>query len=452
MKKIIISIILTLSLFGNICDNRLFDFENSGSKSVQTMQSFLNQLVIDECKMNIIYEDKEALKVVSHTLPKISVENYSFREFLNLLLTSNNLFYDIQGDKLKIAYIKTKTFRVDYMMSTRTGSSTFKASSAENGDNNSVDATYEFNFWGSFSTNIANIINTREDDFTAPAPIIDKNAGLVTVTATRKQLDRVQQYILDLNERLHKQVIIDVKIYSVELSSSVQTGINWNTFSLSLTGRTTASSPNIFGSQSIFNNSQFNVDGLLNFLATNGNVNSISNPKIATLNNQKAIISVGDTINYRYPTKVVLDTNGNPQTEYATEDKFVGILLDITPEISKEGAIILRINPTVSTFRDEMQLSDSSRQLPPDTTENKMSTIIKIRDGQTLVLGGLITKKDSFKNNGIPVLREIPIIKYLFSYKQHISSKKELVFVVTPHVIDLDKKRTIKDLDFSGIK
>ena len=106
-------------------------------------------------------------------------------------------------------------------------------------------------------------------------------------------------------------------------------------------------------------------------------MNSISNPKIATINNQKAIISVGDTINYRYPTKVILDENGNPVTEYASESKFVGILLDITPEISDDGTIMLRINPTISSFRDETQLTDATRQLAPDTTDNKMSTVVK---------------------------------------------------------------------------
>ena len=452
MKKMMLFIILTISLFANDCNNRLFDFQNSGADSTQTLKSFLNQLVVDECKMNIIYEGKTASKIVSAPLNKISVQNYSFRDFLNLLLSSNNLFYKIDGDKVKISYLKTKTFKIDYIMSPRSGVSTFKASSGENGDNNSVDTTYQFNFWSSLAQHLIAILNTKEDTFVAPTPIVDKNTGLITITATKKQLDRVQKYITKLNKSLHKQVIIDVKIYSVELSSSAHTGIDWTDFSLGLNANTMARGAKIFGSQSIFNNTRFSIGGLLSFLARNGNVNSISNPKIATLNNQQAIISVGDTINYRYPTKVILDANGNPQTEYATENKFVGILLDITPEVSDKGIIILRINPTVSTFRDETQLTDPTRQLPPDTTEEKMSTIVKIRDGQTLVLGGLITKKDSFRRNGVPILQEIPLVKYLFSYKERISSKKELVFVITPHIIDLNKKRTIKDLGFANIK
>jgi general secretion pathway protein D len=369
------------------------------------------------------------------------------------LISSNNLFYQIKGDNLEISYVKTKTFNIDYIPSTRVGTATFKASSSgETGDTNSVDSKYEFNFWDTLSINLNEILNTV-DTYQAKAPLIDKNAGLVTITATKRQLDRIQKYINKLNERLHKQIIIDVKIYSVDLSTSNQTGINWGdlNFGIGAPGApvtTPVNLKNIVGSQSIFSNAVFSVSGLLNFLATQGNVNSISNPKIATINNQKAIISVGDTINYRYPTKVVIDQNGNPQTEYAVESKFVGILLDITPEISENNVIILRINPTISAFRDVTQLTNPNRQLAPDTTDNKLSTVVRIKDGQTLILGGLITNRNVFNDNGVPVLREIPIIKYLFSSKSSISNKRELVFVVTPHIVDLNKKRTIQDLGF----
>jgi general secretion pathway protein D len=239
----------------------------------------------------------------------------------------------------------------------------------------------------------------------------------------------------------------------VELSKAHKTGIDWSNLNFSLGSAenpvsTSIRASNIVGSQSVFSNAVFNVSGLLNFLATQGNVNSISNPKIATINNQKAIISVGDTINYRYPTKVVLDENGNPITEYATESKFVGILLDITPEISDDNVIMLRINPSISSFRDETQLADPNRQLAPDTTDNKMSTVVRIKDGQTLILGGLITDKNSFSENGVPVLKEIPVIKYLFSSRGEISQRRELVFVVTPHILDFHKKRTLQDLGF----
>ena len=453
MRYIFMVLLLISTTFANQCKNQLFSFETSNNSAV-SLDTFLKALVVDNCQLNLVYKDdlaKQRLKTIK--LDKLSVKDYTLKQLLDLVISGNNLFYEIKGNNLEISYVKTKTFNIDYIPSTRVGTATFQASTSKNtGDVNSINSKYEFNFWGTLAGNLNRILNTV-DTYRAAPPIIDKNAGLVTVTATKRQLDRISKYIAKLNERLHKQIIIDVKIYSVDLSESHQTGINWSNLNFSLgttdtPASTAATARNIVGSQSIFSNAVFNVSGLLNFLATQGNVSSISNPKIATINNQKAIISVGDTINYRYPTKVILDENGNPQTEYAIESKFVGILLDITPEISENGTIILRINSTISSFRDEAQLSDPNRQLAPDTTDNKLSTVVRLRDGQTLILGGLITSKDSFTTNGVPVLKEIPLIKYLFSSKSKISNRRELVFVVTPHIIDLNKKRTLQDLGF----
>jgi len=449
VKYLFILLVLVNVSFAHKCENQLFTFTTSEGNNI-SLDSFLRELAVDSCGLNIIYKDdvvKQRLKQLK--VDKLAIKNYTLKQCLELIISANNLFYDIKGDKLEISYIKTKTFNIDYIPSTRVGSSTFQASSSQNtGDVNSVDSNYKFDFWGSLSSNLSNILNTV-DHYRARLPIIDKNSGLVTVTATKRQLDRIGEYIEKLNNRLHKQIIIDVKIYSVELTKANQTGINWSNLSFSMPSTSTPiRATNIYGAQSIFSNAVFNVSGLLNFLATQGNVNSISNPKIATINNQKAIISVGDTINYRYPTKVVLDTNGNPQTEYAVENKFVGILLDITPEISDNGTIMLRINPTISSFRDETQLTDPNRQLAPDTTDNKMSTVVRIKDGQTLILGGLITDRNSFSENGVPILKEIPVVKYLFSSKSEISQRRELVFIITPHILNFKKKRTIQDLGF----
>ncbi len=455
MKKILMALLLVFSMAfaTGSCENRLFSFQSSANSPI-SLSSFLQTLVVKNCGMNIVYTDSLAKKRLDKLkLGEVSVKDWTLNQFLDLLLSGNNLFYQIDGDTLKISYVKTKTFNVDYIPSTRTGSSTFKASSSnDSGDTNSVDSNYDFNFWGGLAANLEQILNTV-DNYKAPTPIIDKNAGLVTITATKRQLTRIAQYIHKLNQRLHKQIIIDVRIYSVDLSKSYQTGINWSNLNFSLgnsdtPATTKATAANLVGSTSIFSNTVFNVSGLLNFLATQGNVNSISNPKIVTLNNQKAIISVGDTINYKYPSKVVVDANGNPQTEYTVASQFVGILLDITPEISNDGSIILRINPTISAFRDETQLTDPNRNLAPDTTDNKMSTVVRIKDGQTLILGGLITNKDSFTRNGVPLLKEIPVVKYLFSYKSEISTRRELVFVVTPHIVDNTKVRTLQDLGF----
>lgn len=455
MKKyVLIFVFLTNLIWANVCNSNLFTFSVSNDSKI-SVNSLLKKIVVNNCGINIVYDDNIAKsKLNSLQIGDISVKNYTLKQVLDLLISNNNFFYKIKNNILYISYVKTKTFNVDYIPSTRSGSSTFMASSsgdAGSSDTNSVDSKYEFDFWSGLSTNLNNILNASSS-YKAPLPIIDKSAGLVTITGTKKQLLKAEDYINKLNQRLHEQILIDVKIYEVELTKQNQTGINWSELNFQLNPQSVPlRAANIAGSSSVFSSSAFNVAGLLNFLATQGNVNSVSNPKIAALNNQKAIISVGDTINYKYPSKVIstpTTTGTQVDTEYTYGSKFVGILLDITPEISDKGDIILRINPTISAFRDMTQLSDKTRDLAPDTSENKMSTVVRIKDGDTLVLGGLITSQNSLQENGVPVLKEIPVVKYLFSSKTQISDKVELVFVVTPHIVKENKKITIKDLGY----
>ena len=470
MKKILLILSLGLLLFASNCDTKFFSYANSINKNERlSIKSFLNLLVTQKCDINIIYKDNIAKEIVQDKMPYVRIKNYSLREILDLILTQKGLFYTLNGNNLEISYYKTKTYKINFISSTRSGESKLDAT------DNKIQNTYEFDFWDKVKNQISDLLNSNfsidpnysilkaNGDNVFP-PVVDKDSGLIMITGTMKQLKVVDEYIKNLMNSLTKEVLIDVHIYSVELSASHKTGIDWANLSLSLGYNnnhdgTFSQNPlsvplrakYLGGSEAVFNAATFNIAGFLNFLAQNGNVNSISNPKIMTLNNQQAIISVGNTIYYKYASKVVTDQNGNPSTQYTVNSEFVGVVLDITPQISDDGTIILSISPKLSKFRDINQLSDTNRGMPPDTTDNTMQSIVKLKDNQTLVLGGLITNDKTLQVNGVPVLKEIPLIKYLFSSREKITDKKELVFVITPHIIDFKKKKTLRDLGFGQI-
>ena len=461
MKKLLIFAFMALFLYANNCENRLFSYSNDISANNRlSIDSFLKLLLTQKCNINVVYKDDIAKKIVKEKMPYIKIKDYTLSQILNLILTEKNLFYTLNNNTLSISYFKTKTYKINFLSASRTGTSNLDTT------DNSVKNTYDFDFWGKIEDQINTILKSNvlidpnykilEDTDTKQfSPIIDKNSGLVVVTGTMKQLKSVDNYISNLMKNLKREVLIDVHIYSVELSASNQTGIDWSSLSLNLNRQNVPlRGKYIGGSLSVFNSATFSINGLLNFLATNGNVNSISNPKIMTLNNQKAIISVGDTIYYRYLLKPgYYDKDGNyiPAEYSAPQSKFVGMVLDITPQISDDGRIILSIQPTLSAFRDLTQLQSQTRYLPPDTKDNTMLSIVKLKDNQTLVLGGLITRDTQLKVNGVPVLKEIPLIKYLFSSKTKVTDKKELVFVITPHIINLNKQKTLRDLGFGKI-
>jgi general secretion pathway protein D len=441
MKKIFILIIFITSIFAADCNKKLFSLHIANPIALKMILSDL----VNECKLNIILKDQKAKELINQSIEFINVENVSFNELLNTIFTQANLFYEIKHKTIIVSYNKTKTFRLDFIPNSISGNTNIDST-----DNaNTVKTDYKFDFWENLKNNIVQILKNTDTNY--KEPIIDKNSGLVTVTGNKYQLEEISKYLNDLNSRLHKEVLIDVKIYSVTLSKSHKTGIDWSQLSLSLDKSVPITASNIIGSNAVFKEATFNVSGLLNFLAQNGNVNSISNPKIVTLNNQKALIKVGDTIYYKYVSQITIDNNGNPTTEYTIDNKFVGALLDITPQISDNNEIILSINPRISAFKDATQLTNTNRDMPPDTQDNTMISVVKLKNNDTLVLGGLITDDKNLKVNGIPVLKEIPIIKHLFSSREEITTKKELVFVITPHIIDLNRKKTLKDYGYKKL-
>jgi len=442
MKKIILFIFFSILLFGHSCNNKLFSLSTQNGNSIN-LQDIITDLS-DTCDLNIIIKDDIAKEKLRQDLKYVKLKNLTLDEFLDFLLDKNGFFYKLTNNTLELSYIKTKNFKIDYINSTITGATNFSASTKEDDESNTLKTTFNFDFWKDFTNNIQQILTAQSDAFyKAPVPIIDKTTGIITITATKRQLNRIQNYINEINKRLHKEVVIDVKIYSVKLAKSNQTGIDWSQLNVQFGGATPLSIPlstsNIAGSTSIFKQGTFNINGFLNFLANYGQINSISNPKITTLNNQKAIITIGQTINYSYKT-VTTDTNGNAVQSDKIDSKFVGILLDITPEISDNNIILMGINPSISSISTD-QLNAN---LPPNTYEKKLNTIIRVKDGDTIILGGLITDEKVFTQNGVPVLKEIPVIKYLFSYKGQISKREELIFVITPHIINLDKQIPVK--------
>ena len=440
MKKIFLVIFIINSVFGFSCNKKLFTLKIEHPILLKNIIKDIS----NECNLNVIVTDKKAYQLLNSNIDFINIQNEPLQYLLKILFDSKNLFFSLDDNVLSISYYKTKTYRINYIPNTITGNSDVNSSS------NSLTTNYSFDFWSDLERNLENILRNTNDTY--KQPIIDKNAGLVTVTGNKQQLNEISKYLKILNKRISKEVLIDVHIYSVELSSSHQTGIDWSQLDVALS-RTNVPLRGRYlgGSESVFNSAVFNITGLLNFLAQYGDVNSISNPKIVTLNSQKSIIRVGSTVYYKYASDITETQNGNPIVDYTIGSTFVGVLLDITPQITDNGEIILSINPKISKFLNPTQLYDTNRTLPPDTKDNTLMTVVKLKNNQTLVLGGLITNDKRLEVNGVPILNEIPIIKYLFSSRDRITSKKELVFVITPHIIDLNNKKTLKDYGFDKI-
>ncbi len=482
---------LASAAYAGACDNRVFNIKIGQNASVGEI---LNELS-DTCHFSVIKKDAGADAVLNENVSGINIKDMGLNDIFDVLIAQNDLSYEFKKDVLKIASTQTRTFKIDYITSVREGRATVKASvdaapvdiddlsgnsdghtSSENQDN-IIQTTERFDFWEKLNEEIKALLNNGSEKTVAPDPIINPNAGLVTVTGTAAQIKRIEDYIDKLEKSLKKQVLLDVSILSIQLNNEFKRGVDWSKFQLGFnTYLGDGSTPSGFyfgksyvtlpstsqqdGGFVIGGSLNFSLDGVLNFLETKGRTKVVSSPKIMAMNNQQAIISVGDNVNYQIvngATNLESSTSTTQTNQYSI---FIGVLLNILPEVSEDGKIMLRINPSLSNFKwndDNTRLIDDKgdpviRQIAPDTVQKKLSTVVRVNDGDTVIIGGLIAEQIGKDINKVPVLGDIPVLGYFFKSVKDTLSTNELIFVITPHLVDPNGsgpiKESLKDLGF----
>jgi len=486
----------------NRCDTQLF---TATLNSELTIGDVVENLA-DECAFSLLVKDVEAKKKLAEKLYFVKMNNASLTEFLDTVLTENDLSYTFQDSKLKISYLSTRTFKLNYIAGDRKGTSNAHVTIANSGSESggaqgqqtmatggeqgmgsgngsktgvSIESTDDFKFWSKIEKEIHDLINRPEDSYEAPTPIVNAEAGMITVTGTSKQLQRVSYYIDDLHNQLKNQVLIDVKILSVTFDDSYTTGVDWNqiyslqnmslasasTFQtnvaslvsqndgdLSIGDLTSASGSDPKASGALITRGSTKINDVVKFLKTQGDVKSISNPKILTLNNQPALISVGNELFYKIQSTSLLQGGsglGTQQTGETIDSVFAGILLDITPEIAENGAITLKINPSISDTIDTVSTTTTgSRTIPPDLSRKQISSVVTLQDGEHVVLGGLISSKSGKKVSKVPLLGDLPLLEHVFKREVNVDTVDELVLIITPHIIKKEKALSLEDLGY----
>jgi general secretion pathway protein D len=430
-----------------------------------------------QCKFSVKVKDELTSQMMKKQLSLVHIEDYLLDDMFNFLFTQNNMFYsyDKNRDILRVLYTETKSFVIDYINLTNHNTSSSKnilvgslssenasESSSEDGQNNSdktiVNSETNFNFWGNIKDEIKSITSLNNENIS-----VNVETGVVTITGNADQMNLVETYINKLTDRLHKQVMLEVKLFEVQYSDSSSIGIDWEQFfkaSVSL-GKSRILNNNGYGFESdrfsdgvetlsgtkSFNLGfaetyvDFKMGDLINFLDSYGDVNVISTPKIMTLNNQPAVINVGDQYNYQYVSNRSIDNEGRETYSTTNGSSFIGLTLNILPEITDNENIILRVNPVVS---DIISMYDDRA---PDIKIKQSSSIIKAKNGTRVISGGLVSYSTDKKDNKIPLLGDIPLIGYAFKNSSSEIVKKELIIIVTPTIIDHNNYPTIENME-----
>ncbi len=442
-------LIVLMVILGRSCET--FFLKTSPNSKV-TLKDILQDLS-HSCHISILFEDRTARAKIEQPLEFINVEGATLKQFLDLILGENNLFYSFNPltKVLKISYYKTQSFPIDYLNLSSLVSESKKSILLGNGgkkesgtsnDYTTISAKSEFTFWESLKQQLHTLLMGvgGKEDFKI---FINKDASLITISGTKKELKEAKEFLNQLSNQMHKQVLIEAKLIEVVYNDSKTIGIDWSKFNLSLEGNREAHSLrkdgveiSNFALPNYFIGYNFSAKGLFEFLKQYGEVNILSNPKILTLNNQPAIINVGDQISYKYETSgyTLPTSTGTLQQSatYAIGQSFVGITLYVIPEITAKGEIIMKINPVTSELLDN---SLKDRSLPPDIKIKQLTSIVKVKDGQKVLIGGLISKSSIQRDNKIPLLGDMPVIGRIFHNTKKETKRSELFILIMPKIV-----------------
>lgn len=287
--------------------------------------------------------------------------------------------------------------------------------------------------------------------------IINRQSGIIIARAKPMQLQEIEQFLSTMQNQIGRQVILEAKILEVILDEGHQNGVNWD-FAIKngmLTGGMLTgfgvpdpskfSSAFTLGTRAGSFNSNFSA--LLELLDTQGKTNVLSSPRISTLNNQKAIIKVGRDEYFitgisATSVSTVTTLNGVASSALPTailNSFFSGIALDVTPQIDDHNDITLHIHPSITRVENldkVFKIYGQDYSLPTAlNTVRESDSIVKVHDGQLIVLGGLMQERNEENKEGLTGLARIPYLGNLFRVNKGTRQKSELIILLKATII-----------------
>jgi MSHA biogenesis protein MshL len=407
----------------------------------------------------------------------VDLKDVTLEKALEYIVEPLEFSYKIEGKSVYVSKpkLETKIFPINYLAlrkignnivdgsiggaSAGGGTSSGGGTSASSGGSTSgggsfvrMESKTEADIWKNLEDNVKKLISKEGNIF------VNNQANMVVVTDYPRQLKSIAKFLEGIEAIVHRQVMIEAKIVEVQLSEGYKEGINWQLlngklwdYSINIGqqlrspivlpgGAQTATAPPFFsffvGSATLDINNTF-----VELLKTQGTINIVSSPKIATMNNQRAVIKVAKQDVYFDVQQSTGSGGSTPTVTYTPRFINVGLILDVIPQIDDAGNIILNIHPMLTNKVSEVMQPINTGVGPTTYTSvpvldvRETDTMVKVKDGDTVIIGGLL--QDNKKNDvkGIPGLMAIPLFGKLFSYTEESTQKVELVVLLTPRIV-----------------
>jgi MSHA biogenesis protein MshL len=425
----------------------------------------------------------------------VNLKDVTLAEALDTLREMYGFEYRVAGTRVFVqpATLTTRVFHVNYLTANRAGRSDVRVTSgsiagaasgasaappaapaAATQESSRITTQSRSDLWAELEASLKLLVGEGKD---GRQVIVSPQSGVVVVRALPRELRAVEAYLRAARINIERQVMLEAKIIDVRLRDGSQTGINWAAFARGNNHRASvgpinpgtsltnsgdlASGPlsaapgsalelastaagGLFGLA--FQTSNFAA--LIQFLQTQGDVQVLSSPRIAALNNQKAVLKVGTDDFFVTGIKTDTTSSGAGGTitspTITVQPFFSGIALDITPQIDEASNIILHVHPSVSAVAERnkvLNLGDlgGTITLPlASSTVSETDTIVRVRDGAIVAIGGLMKAARSFERAQLPGAGDLPVAGHLFGSSSRASEKSELVILIKPTVIHSD--------------
>jgi MSHA type pilus biogenesis protein MshL len=382
------------------------------------------------------------------------------------MLRQADYFYELKGNTIIIKYKETRKYhvalppRIKGQANINTTGGTATNTDADNSR------------WDIIKNNLDQILQTWAERYQAPTtgqkskegeekpeePIrygptitqtpsgfysVDPALGLITVTAPKPLLDKIGNYLDTLKEEMYKQITIEAKILEVTLSQSEDKGIDWSSLlkdsvlNVSMDfGDAGQVYPKSGGLLDTINIGTKTFDLVLDALESQGTAKLLSNPRISVMNGQPAVIYVGDNVTYISEVETTADT-GTVTTAVTTAQVISGLRLEVYATIMSDDEIVMSIIPMISQLEEPIEYRQFGLNQVglPFVRERTMNSIVRLKNGEMLVVGGLISRDEADDASNVKGLGKIPMLKYIFGNKKTRSTRKELVILLRPRII-----------------
>jgi MSHA biogenesis protein MshL len=403
----------------------------------------------------------------------VDLKNVTLRKALEYILDPLDYTFKIEDHTIYVSKpkIETRIFSLNYIALIKTGKSTLKGTtgtertggSGTTGGTNSggsslsstaieLKSETDSDFWKNIEENIKNLLS-KEGKYA-----INKQASTIVIVDYPKNTKSVAAFIEAVEGSTQRQVMIEAKIIEVELTEESQQGINWalmqgkwGNLSLSVEQALVTTQTQYFNIPKIatlpnappqyfrFGIGSGKFDSFIDLLKTQGKITIVSSPRIATLNNQRAVIKVA-TEDVYFESNTTQTSGVGTQTGLTPRFITIGLMLDVIPQIDSNGNIVMNIHPVLTEKVKEVPMpvsvgTSNINLSVPVLAVREVDTLVKIKEGESVVIGGLISDTKLIKDTGVSGLMDVPIIGNLFKQKEVQKARTELVIFLIPKVV-----------------